>query len=844
MKVRIVLAFLAVLAGCLAAAAPSNAAGYSVKTCQSLSGPGAGPVPVNVSKGRFSAETSCRLGGGGQTGFRLQPVNQGSGQRSSRTEWAALQWGIPPGVSLARAWAEVGGTSANGSGSGFSGSSSPWMFRTFGLGFGGLDLFAARFSVANNSFWFNSSDSPGLYGWFWGNESGGLGTPAQWTSGQPFSFNKANGLISSSLPEWANFQIGDTGISPALTGRVPTGPYVAYRAELRCSQPDCRSEGFSHVQLQNIHFAMDDPEPPTAVTARPEAGPAGSNGARLIAGDWLSGGRVPISWSASDAGTGISGARPVITPGPTGTLTEVNCAGGGPGQVRISFKPCAVSGSSTINLDLTAATQGHSTITICAEDGVAQRACSPGINLRRDSIAPVIDAPSMKLTRGAAPGFTLGLANPDEAAIVGGSASTQMALTFTVERWFEGEFETVVPTRTADVSLQGTDPVIAVTGVGLDGDGLYRVCARLADAAGNSPAALSCTNLTVDDALPDTTIVSGPRTLTGDPVARFGYTSNRPMETGFECRADGGDWSPCPGPSVENPFPVTLAGDGSADGEHLFEVRAWLQPGTSGTGRRVDPTPAAWRWTLDSSPPDTMIVTGPPPVAPENVTFTFRSTEPGTFECRIDGSDWAPCTSPRSYVDLEAGDHLFRVRAIDRVGLADPTPAEREFRVVPTPPVVEIVEKPVLVPSHRYCALTGFSIRPVHQGISATITASRYSRFVRIQLFRDTPAVRRALLRGDYRELRMYTPTGPILNLKRKAIRNQRRSYVFPKVNLRTFPAIYDFLGRSLIAVPRVSNEWNKCVVRYRKHLGREMTGIQTWKKSWGIDNRFSLHRD
>lgn len=845
-RIIIALALLAGFAGPFWMTPASGAAGYSVATCQSVSGPGAGPVPVNVSSGGFFAETGCHLGTGGQVGYRMMPVNQGPGQQVSPEQWAGLQWQIPSGVTLTRAWAELGGTAANGSGSGTGGGYNPWMFRTFGIAFSGVDLFAARFSVPNNSAWFNPSDAPGLYGWYWGNEAGGLGTPAQWDSGQPFSFQRATGRLSELLlPGWAKTQLGATGLVPVLKDTVPKGPYNFFRAELRCTSDHCRSEGFTFVQLQRVSMVLDDPRPPSGVAARPEAGSPGSAGSRVIAGAWVSGGKVPVRWDADDAGTGISGARLVIAPGPTGTLAEVNCAGGRPGQVRTSFKPCPASGSGTIDLDLGQVPQGRSSVKACAEDGVSQRTCSTAIGLRRDSVAPVIDAPGMKLTRDAGPGFTLSLANPDGPGIAAGSLSPQATLTFTVEKRTGNGFETIVPSRSTGVSDQGSGPVISVSGIGLEGDGVYRVCARLTDSAGNSPAGLACTNLTVDDALPDTAITSGPSSLTGDAEAGFVYTSDRAAEAGYECRIDGGDWIDCPRPTAADPYRVVLAGDGTADGEHLFEVRAWLPPGTSGGGRRVDPSPAERHWTLDSAPPDTVIVSGPPPVAPENVTFTFRSDEPGTFECQIDDEAWSACTSPANYLGLDAGDHVFRVRAIDRVGLVDPTPAEREFTVVPAPPEVEVVEKPVPVevPSRKYCALTGFTIRPVSHGIRASITSSRYSRFVRIQFFRDTPALRRILKQGNYRKLRMHTPTGPILTLKRKALRNQRRSYSFPRINLRTIPAWYRFRGQRLIAVPRVSNEWNRCTVRYRQRLRRGITRIPVWKKRWGIKGQYRLKR-
>ena len=149
----------------------------------------------------------------------------------------------------------------------------------------------------------------------------------------------------------------------------------------------------------------------------------------------------------------------------------------------------------------------------------------------------------------------------------------------------------------------------------------------------------------------------------------------------------------------------------------------------------------------------------------------------------------------------------------------------------------------VEVPSPKYCALTGFSIRPVYRGLRATLTASRYSRFVRIQFFRNTPKVRRILNQGTYRDLHRHTPTGPVMTLKRKAVRNQRRAYSFPKVNLRTIPGIYRFRGRSLIAVPRVANEGIRCAVRYRHQLKRDVRNIPRWKDRWGIRGRYRLKR-
>ena len=62
------------------------------------------------------------------------------------------------------------------------------------------------------------------------------------------------------------------------------------------------------------------------------------------------------------------------------------------------------------------------------------------------------------------------------------------------------------------------------------------------------------------------------------------------------------------------------------------------------------------------------------------ITFTFTGTDNvavAGFECRLDSSneaDFAPCTSPITYNNLNAGVHTFEVRAIDTSGNKDPTP--------------------------------------------------------------------------------------------------------------------------------------------------------------------------
>jgi hypothetical protein len=86
--------------------------------------------------------------------------------------------------------------------------------------------------------------------------------------------------------------------------------------------------------------------------------------------------------------------------------------------------------------------------------------------------------------------------------------------------------------------------------------------------------------------------------------------------------------------------------------------------------------------TVDNTPPDTLLTSTPPGVGPDSATFEFAASEPGaSFECSLDGSPFAPCTSPKSYSGLAPGTHAFSVRAVDSLGNVDATPASYSWSV-------------------------------------------------------------------------------------------------------------------------------------------------------------------
>lgn len=86
----------------------------------------------------------------------------------------------------------------------------------------------------------------------------------------------------------------------------------------------------------------------------------------------------------------------------------------------------------------------------------------------------------------------------------------------------------------------------------------------------------------------------------------------------------------------------------------------------------------------DTTPPDTKITKGPPKKTHKRkATFKFTSTEgKSTFQCKLDRKPFKACSSPKTYKKLKPGKHVFKVRAIDKAGNVDPTPAKRKFTVL------------------------------------------------------------------------------------------------------------------------------------------------------------------
>ncbi len=214
-------------------------------------------------------------------------------------------------------------------------------------------------------------------------------------------------------------------------------------------------------------------------------------------------------------------------------------------------------------------------------------------------------------------------------------------------------------------------------------EGAHAFEVRALGAGGQVDTTPATASWTVVPPAPDTVAVGGPTGETNTMEATFVFAGTGSFAS-FECALDAASFTPCTSPHVENNV---------APGQHTFAVAA-----VGASGAR-DPSPATWTWTVLEVGPPTHIDSFPVFVTSNtSAEFRFSSVDGGaTFECSLDGAAFTACTSPQVYGGLSDGPHTFSVRAVDSMGVADPSPATEMFTVDTIPPVVTITVRPPAV---------------------------------------------------------------------------------------------------------------------------------------------------
>jgi MYXO-CTERM domain-containing protein len=190
--------------------------------------------------------------------------------------------------------------------------------------------------------------------------------------------------------------------------------------------------------------------------------------------------------------------------------------------------------------------------------------------------------------------------------------------------------------------------------------------------------------------VPDTLFGAVPPASTNQREASFQFHSDD-EGTHFECSLGAEPFSECTSP-------VTFAD--LAEGTYTFRVRAL------DTFGNADATPASHTWTVDLTPPDTLITSAPATASQATATFRFSSEADARFECSLDDAPFTPCTSPATYVNLTDGAHAFRVRTRDTAGNVDATPASHTWTVDLTAPVTTFTSAPSAVGNQRTARFT------------------------------------------------------------------------------------------------------------------------------------------
>jgi large repetitive protein len=206
-------------------------------------------------------------------------------------------------------------------------------------------------------------------------------------------------------------------------------------------------------------------------------------------------------------------------------------------------------------------------------------------------------------------------------------------------------------------------------------DGTYYWSAQAQDSTGLPSAWTAARTFVIDTVAPTTSFDSTPSSNSNAASGTVAFHANESV-TGYECHVDATAFAACSSPAAYGPL---------ADGAHTFYVRAAADlAGNVGTT-------TSYGWTIDTVAPDTSISAHPSVLSNSAApSFSFTGTEPGTFECQLDGAGFSACTSPKSYTGVVDGAHTFQVREIDVAGNVDGSPASYSWTIDATPPDTSI----------------------------------------------------------------------------------------------------------------------------------------------------------
>jgi hypothetical protein len=146
-----------------------------------------------------------------------------------------------------------------------------------------------------------------------------------------------------------------------------------------------------------------------------------------------------------------------------------------------------------------------------------------------------------------------------------------------------------------------------------------------------------------------------------------------------------------------------------ADGTWTAQAEQRDSAGNTGTS-------SANTFTVTTVPPVTTISSGPPNASNvRTATFSFSADKPVSFQCSLDGSAFAACSSPKTYSGLADGSHTFRVKATDPAGNTSTASYTWTVDTLP-PPAPTITSNP---PSQTSSTSANFGFSDAEAGVTA-----------------------------------------------------------------------------------------------------------------------------
>jgi len=126
-------------------------------------------------------------------------------------------------------------------------------------------------------------------------------------------------------------------------------------------------------------------------------------------------------------------------------------------------------------------------------------------------------------------------------------------------------------------------------------------------------------------------------------------------DASFICQVADGPWLFC-----DSNGPVSVPAD-LADGTYQFKARA--------VAGKVSSVAATQSFSLSRNPGSITIVSAPPATSTNtDATIEFTATAGVSVECALDSGGYSACESPKTYSDLEPGDHVIGLRSVSGSG--------------------------------------------------------------------------------------------------------------------------------------------------------------------------------